>query len=375
MQNKTNTHILLPAITVLFSAFILAACSEKETIPTDPLVPNDTEEILFGGAVKDSQEQQTGTRAADLETVSTTFKVYGYKNTAYDAGTDAYSGLQTVFNGYTVMYQAGTAGTTPSNRFDWEYVNGTTQTVHYWDFSAKAYRFAGYAPADAAVTKTETDAELKLSISADARTLTGIENTPYYAKEWFSNNNFPAYTAYGSPVTLTFMQPLTKVRIMFVNEDGTPVTASDIVYQKTTAGSIKFQPADASKAIAVNGTVNVSYPLTGTDNTETLSITAGTAAGDNIAAITEPYEDALAFASELHKWYTVLPMGAQGSYNISLEYNGQPRSTAVSAEYMEWQAGYQYTYVFKLTDKGLTFMPQLYVYTKWQAGYADNTKW
>lgn len=361
---------------LILSVGLLTSCSgSPSTGPdVDPAVPESKASIIFAGSIDANKQQTSGTRAANLEDKATTFKAYGYKNTAYNSGTGSYSGLQTVFGGYTVTYSAVSAGSTETNQYDWEYVNGTTQTVHYWDFAGTAYRFGAFAPADANVTSSATATDLSLTIPADATSDATIAATPYFAKMWFSNNSL-SYTAYGQPVVLTFMQPFSKVRIRFIDADGNEVTTSSIVYQKTTAGSITFIPSDAGKSIGIKGSVTVTYPLTGTDKQETVSTTAGTTSSDVLAAITEPYEENKAFASSTHRWYTVLPAGPQGAYTLSLTYNGNQRTAVVSADYMNWQPGYEYTYVFKLTDDAVTFVPQLFVYTKWQAGYADSVNW
>lgn len=357
---------------MLVLSALMLSCSQSD----EPEVIPPTQEgmpVVFGGTIDKEKEQTAGTRATDLESVCNTFKVYGYKNTTYDAGTDSYSGLQTVFGGYQVNYAFGSAST--SNSHDWEYVNGTTQTIKYWDYAAKAYRFAAFAPATAAVTTQQTADKVTFTVSANAKSSATIATTPYFSKLWFSNNNYPDYTAFGAPVELTFIQPFSRVRIMFIDEVGNAVNTSSIVYQKTTPGSIQFKPADASKSIAINGQMVITYPITGTEKVETYEATAGTASGDKLTSISEPYEETLAFASTAKKWYTTLSIGQQGAYVMSLQYNGYLRTATVPEVYMNWQPGYQYTYVFKLTDKAATFVPELSVYTKWQAGYVNKTQW
>lgn len=40
----------------------------------------------------------------------------------------------------------------------------------------------------------------------------------------------------------------------------------------------------------------------------------------------------------------------QGSYTITAKVNGNPVSATVSSDYTQWQAGYQYTYTFKISE-------------------------
>jgi len=60
------------------------------------------------------------------------------------------------------------------------------------------------------------------------------------------------------------------------------------------------------------------------------------------------------------KWYVVLPAHAsdQGDYTLSVTINSEaePRTVVVPQQYMNWQPGFEYTYVFKITDTGgITF--------------------
>ncbi len=374
MNGGNSSRVISVIAGLVFSLGLLTACSggSATTDPdVEPVVPNTQKSISFSGAVDNSKTQTTGTRATYLSDYVKTFRVYGYKNTAYDSGTGSYSGLQTVFGGYLVNFNSATAGTTLSNQYGWEYVNGTNQTIHYWDYSATAYRFAAYAPA-AGVMVTHPDADhLRFAFQVDGTS----NDLIYYSQLWFSDNS-PSYTAYGQPVTLTFVPPLCKVRICFVNDEGDAVTTTDLVYLQTDRTAIQFMPTDGT-AIAQKGAFAVTYPLTGTVTTETVDVTPGTDTGDALAALTEPYEEAdkLAFATNAQRWYKLLPIATQGTYTLSLTYNGSLRSAVVPAEFMSWKPGYEYTYVFKLTDTGVVFDPDLFVYTKWQVGYTQVTTW
>lgn len=344
-RNRKSNQTMLLSILLFWATGWFSACSESNGQVPDTIEPTDQVPILLGADIDKSKQQTAGSRAVNLEEKTTTFKVYGYKNTAYDSATDSYSGLQTVFGGYTVTYTAGSAGSTVSNAKDWEYVNGTTQTIHYWDYSATVYRFGAFAPATADVTATATATSLTLSMPVDATSDASIAATPYYARMWFSDNSM-AYSAYGSPVMLTFVQPLSRVRIRFIDAEGNEVKTSSLVFEKTTAGSIAFKPTDSTQKIVLKGSVAASYPLTGSDKAETVTATPTTETGSALDAITEPYETVAAFASVTEKWYTVLPQGTQGSYTMTMTYNGMPRTAVVPAEYMSWKPGYGYTYVF-----------------------------
>lgn len=136
-------------LTIPFMALCLFSCAgsgqEEPDVPTLPEEPKGVS-ISFGGNSGTWQDAPT-TRAnkeTGLETISKTFKVWGYKTTGgnYTSGFDK---SQNVMNGYTVNWTQQTANTTSSNTADWEYVGIANQTIKYWDYSATSYRFFAYS--------------------------------------------------------------------------------------------------------------------------------------------------------------------------------------------------------------------------------------
>jgi len=48
---------------------------------------------------------------------------------------------------------------------------------------------------------------------------------------------------------------------------------------------------------------------------------------------------------------------------------GEPKTCVVPAEYMTWSPGYQYTYIFKITETGDVELGQVMsAYTNWNEG-------
>lgn len=136
-------------LTIPFLALWLISCAgsgqEEPDVPTQPEEPKGVS-ISFGGNSGTCQDAPT-TRAnkeTGLETISKTFKVWGYKTTGgnYTSGFDQ---SQNVMDGYTVSWTQQTANTTSSNTADWEYVGIANQTIKYWDYSATSYRFFAYS--------------------------------------------------------------------------------------------------------------------------------------------------------------------------------------------------------------------------------------
>lgn len=360
--------------------FMLMGCSGGQI--DGPEAPGSEPQSAAQTAIAfltDLSEAQAVTRSEPLETYATSFKVWGHKNMSFDEGTSTYGTLQTVFQGYTVNWEANTAATTASNTHDWEYVGqqeagDPDQTIKYWDWSAKAYRFFGATkyegtpPATLVENKTygtyktyttheayeittlvdasqELDGEGKIDLTATA---TKMADAPYISRLWFSTNELPTYgdKRYGQPVVLEFIKPFARVRFMFT-----------YVYPREgiKLENKSFKPTDGS-SIVRKGAITIQYPLSGTAIRE--SLVSAAADGTNpeaLAAFTEdwdPEDDSKVYTKTDNGWYTVLPNNSQGSYTLTVDINGAARTASVPAQFMQWQPGYQYTYVFKITEEG-----------------------
>lgn len=372
----------------LSTLLLLAACSGSDPLEPTPGPGPEPEQqtvISFSGTMQDEEsvapnaQAAPATRAAQgLEEVLTnkTFQVWGYKN---DAATgNEYTSYQAVMPNFTVNWGANTAYTTTSNTDDWEYVHqGATpeqqaeQTIKYWDFGAKAYRFFGYAlgnaTSPAAVNASSTESEVTFSSAVDASTDATIAAAPYFSHLWFSNGNVADYPTrqFGKPVQLEFLKPFARVRFMFTFVEG-------LNFGHEKLGHIAFGPSENldngdGNDVNINtaGTVSVSYPLKGTATTETWSTTNTT----GIKLFDIDYYEALDPADIPHgypintqptswpntprQWYTVLPNSTQGSFTAQVSVVSEEIKTVViPAEYMQWKAGYEYTYKFKITETG-----------------------
>ena len=363
----------LSSLLALLALLTLTACGsgdapgeETPVTPDNPTQPVQTEKpITFSSGLAN---EEAVTRADGLETVTKTFKVWAYKNMSYDGG--SYGVLQTVIDGYTVNWVQNTALTTESNTDDWEYVNQQPdgqleQTIKYWDWSAKAYRFFGWAPGnpDEDITpitpqgaqKTQEPQGYTLTISGlNATSDKTIAAAPYFSKLWFSNGNPTDYPTrrFGQAVRLEFLKPFARVRYMFIFDDA--------VKNTLTLNDLKeplFHPTATDKSIAVQGTVTITYPLTGSGTEYTWTSSPGSSSSGNTYL---PRETEL---GTYDKWYTVLPMKNQGTYTLSVVVvGGEPQTTVVPAEYMTWAPGHQYTYIFKIREGGEVVLENLQVF-------------
>lgn len=362
----------------LLGLLVMAGCSGGGS-EDDPVEVMDNQvAIAFSGNLP---EDNVVTRAgAGLETMLTdkTFQVWGFKNDAYESG--SYPSYQTVMPGFMVNWMSNSANTTTSNTDDWEYVGqGATaaqqaeQTIKYWDFNAKGYRFFGatnwkgedtggsleanktYGAFGAYSTYGANSAYVVLA-AVDAGTDAGVTAAPYFSDLWFSNGNTVDYPErrYGKAVQLQFLKPFAKVRFIFTFANG-------LTFGRESLTNISFHPTETNDIIATAGTVSVSYPLKGTATTESWSTSGTTGPSQfDIDYYEEPHPavapanaQPTTWPNSPEKWYYVLPASSQGTYTVEVQATAAaPKSAVVPAEYMSWKAGYEYTYKFKITERG-----------------------
>lgn len=363
-------------LSFLISALCLLSCSSEQDKPETP-EPKPNVGIAFGGANDIWQDAPT-TRSGEtgLETLFTSFRVWGYKNYAATPNSP-----QVIMDGYQVNFTLSSAGTTESNTADWEYVGlthpkySTTQTIKYWDYSASTYRFYAYTPADAPITPASSADNSSASSGTPTSTLEDVfripfaysegataKSVPYISDLWFSNNT-DATSLYGKCVTLRFSPLIAKVRFKFTYPANTKrITITNILF-----GDSRYIKNPSSAQTPLKGTITATYPLTGieppTSNTPSFAWKTSEETGaTGFLRLTIPYEEAsdaihlLQNKSQYNKWYYVPPFNIaqypQGAYTISAIIDGNKTLATVPAEYMQWKAGYQYTYIFKITETG-----------------------
>ena len=378
----------------VLGVLLFASCSGEQVVEPAPEEETGTA-IAFSAGLS---ELQAVTRSdTPLEELGiTSFKTWAYKNDGYDDGTGSYTSYQTVMNGYVVRWESNTAATTTTNSRDWEYIltSYPSQTIKFWDFGAKAYRFFAVAPISAAGTfalddnstpADQSDDSFKFTMTADA---TSPETTPYYTRLWFSDNTEKPY---GRPVTLEFIQPFAKVRFMFRYANPDAVV-------KPTLANFDYRPTDPSRSIAQSGTITFSFPIVGTEKKESWT-TSGIVKTQT--SFTTPYTEnefysqaecdeynianSLSLGDEgyrttsdiktpgTYKWYTVLPAVNQGSYTVTVRVDGEERTAVVPAQFMDWQPCYSYTYIFKVNEAGGVELQYVGTgYTDWQGNEAKD---
>lgn len=341
-------------IFIFFMALCLLSCSSSGQ--DDPFIPEPQQVgISFGG--NSGSWQDASSRAGDgetgLESLFHSFKVWGYK-TKNDDGCS----IQKVMDGYRVDWNTSSK--------DWEYIGtynaslNLYQTIKYWDYSALQYHFWAYAPANAsgvtASENTNTNSH-SITIPYEFNSNATLTSTPY-----ISNLCTPKI---GDQVKLTFVPLIAKVRFKFKYNDKQNASIKDISFRdkrwKPTGKGTFLWSGSSDDKTPVAGKIIATYPLSGTstDVSKKWDITKR-----DFLELTIPYEEA---NDENHqteirqKWYFMPPMDIahykQDNYILSANIEGNQVSATVGSEYMQWKAGFQYTYIFKVseTTSSITF--------------------
>lgn len=334
------------------------------TTPDLPTPSDNETAIIFSARQEEGLDVTRASRP--LESINvTSFTVWGYKNMWNN------DELQTVFPGYTVNWVDGSAHTTTTNSDGWEYVNQQPlnqeeQTIKYWDWSVKSYRFFGVT---GGLTGTEGnygendeydtyDIGIHINLTGNP-TEEEINNLPLFSHLWYSTGMPNEYSnrQFGQPVQLEFVRPISKVRIMFISSDPN-IPLADLELTEP-----EFKPYD-DHGIAIKGTFTVIYPLNGGEISEKLRVVPDDQDGTILYLSTIVGDDDV--------WHTVLPARGQGIYVLTVKVSGEPKTCYVPAEFMDWLPGYEYTYIFKVNEEGGVVLGLVQsAYTDWSIG-AEN---
>lgn len=312
--------------------------------PQEEMVP-----ITFNGYQGNETAETRANSGTPLYASGVTrFHVWGYKNMSYSDG--SYGETQTVFPHYQVDWHANSAATSATNTSNWDYIGTVaSQTIKFWDWSAKAYRFFAATGCDSHEADEPNNA-YKIKITADASSASAIDAAPYFSRLWFSTGDAGTYPdkQFGRPVTLEFIQPYARVRFIY-----------NYVYPRegVIITSQSFKPSATGEKIYRKGVVTVTYPLSGAETKESYSMTPTDVDDEaHLEDFTEDYDpevDTKEYTTCDDGWYTVLPNTSQGSYTLTVNIKGLGERTAVvPATYMQWKPGYSYTYIFKITEEG-----------------------
>ena len=306
---------------------------------------------------------------------------------------------------------------------------GNVQEIKYWDGNSSDYRFFGVIPNDKYTLKYDGKVIDKDPKIDDTKSFTmEFPNLTYMTRTYDATNkkykyltyktdndgnttsgeipekDIPMYGTmwqgdpkdnYDKPVTLAFSKPYALIRIVFVRPDGSSVTQlGDPDKNEGENGyyAAKFNPTDKSK-ISTDGSVKVTWSMKGTEESTTAESTEQKLPAMNFNPM--KLEEA---ETRYQAWpeYVMVPTTTDASTGTSSSVDYEctvfvkeettsgnttsskivSRTAFVPKEFTHWKAGYEYTYVFKITyNNSLEFSHVVETYTKWQAGYVNETKW
>lgn len=389
------------------SALALASCSSDDFLGENPgTAQNATTAINFGGeAGKTTRGIKKGSTAAGI--LKNHFVVFGDK-------TDAAGTTQAVYDHYDVQWIGeGDEKKTQTNQHGWEYVgytpnknsdlvDGATQSIKYWDYSAKEYNFAAFSLGNLTddtdpyknqlkydATGTIADGNVRISKIGSKATTYTVEGavddiTKLYISDRITakpNGTTSPDIDYQKPVQFNFRALKTLVRMgIFETVNGYSVKNVKFYKSDDTKGDTPSLHATGKNIPAGDGKATITFGAsTTTDgsynkalvawesetntkdiNFETLPLKAAESkeeAGDQYLGRTS------ANASLPNKYNEVIPSAEIGALTLKVDYtlvstDGSKEeikvtgaTAVVPAEYTKWQPNYSYTYIFKITDK------------------------
>lgn len=392
------------------SALALASCSSDDFLGENPgTAQNATTAINFGGeAGKTTRGIQEGSTAA--ATLGNHFVVFGDKTNA--AGT-----TQAVYDHYDVKWIGdGDDKKTQTNQHGWEYVgytpnknsnlvDGATQSIKYWDYSATEYNFAAFSlgkltddtnPTDPYknqlkyndATGTIAGGNVRISqieSKASKYTVEGaVEDiTKLYISDRITAKPKDATTPdikYQDAVKFNFRALKTLVRMgIFETVNGYSVKNVKFYKSDNTKNDAPSLYATDNKIPAGKGKATITFGEDKTDgsyNKALVTWDSETNAKDiTFKALTlkdaESREEAgnnylgrtSVDASLPDKYNEVIPSAEIGKLTLKVDYtlvstdgskeeiNVTGATAVVPAEYTKWQPNYSYTYIFKISDK------------------------
>ena len=384
----------------------LASCSEDSFVgdnSPNTIGESATEAINFGF------DMQNVTRAGDIvgssaaEKLQNQFIVYGTKHISAEAA-DATNDMA-VFTNYKVEYTENSAGTKLSNTHNWDYVGltpyaaekvspvATSQTVKYWDYSAaNGYTFYGIASKADIETNNKVTVTKTTAATGDGATVYDkgysvvIKSGADLSKLFVADRLPVAKENFGKPVTLTFRNFGTRVRVGFyetipgysvkidrfyyANNAAAAVTTFGAMNTENTTNfaaslqNIKTSPSESGNTMTVsyyNGTdgpvnqvklgastVDYGYSLTlgtGVVSATELATSAATPTWDNAGGA---YTTVYPFEANTN------PMLVKVDYTLTAEDGGGEvihvtgANVVVPTQYVKWKNNFAYTYIFKI---------------------------
>lgn len=395
----------------------LVGCTSDLLVADTPSQPVDDEE---GSAIIFSSLSKATTRADFVGVDAATklgkqFVVSGYKgaSSAWNATSSSIA-----FDNYAVEYRENTAHTTESNVANWEYVgvnriqhainNGiTSQTIKYWDYTKPQYDFIAWSTGLKTPIYSGVPAAGEVLVSAiTPQTATGTgAGKVAYTFEGSVDDLAECYVAdlvtvkkanYGQPVTLSFRQLGTKVRIGIyetvpgysvrdvkfyqtaglLTDPTTEITTTPALFTATTGDvytngryTVTFPTVDNTSS-ADNNQAHVEFYGIGAQSTVVewggLNYTTREEGEKNTGSVYlgRSSNDASFAGSAAKNYYEVfLPNESGTNLNLRVDFTLESidgggevievknAQAQVPSIYTQWKPGFAYTYLFKISDK------------------------
>ena len=365
------------------SALALASCSSDDFLGENPgNVQNATTAINFGGEAG-KITRATSNEGDDHVKLDNQFKVYGVKNN----GTN----FEKVFVDYSVWYDENL---TTSNTNKWEYVGKNNQTIKYWDYSAKEYRFVAGSPINAFTYHIDHENISTIGTVIKSATVTGLAGHIKANEAGPAIKTNPVYVAepvivpkanYNNPVTFNFIRQQAMVRvgvyetipgysiteIKFYKEGETTATSNNVILTSATADYF-VGGSDVKGTINYDWTkANPSYTYTYDDTGRTKSQNwyAGKLCTTKPLAtkLTDEVADLYGTDKDMSTtgYFTVLPTPSETDpqpivikcdYTLTSDDNSGEvinvtgATAAIPAAFSKWEANTRYTYLFKISQ-------------------------
>ena len=389
-----KSYLIIAAIAITG----MVSCSSEDLSGGDQGSPTRLQEIQFGSQFT-AFTRADFTGAAAAEKLGNQFVVTGYKgNTTATTSTDK------VFDNYLVEWAENTANNTESNTNNWEYVgkgmfptsSATKQTIKYWDYNAAQYDFIAYSLGGKLPVKDGTDLDAwhnpvdgKIEVSAINPATATNEATGAYTLRGKIKDLASCYIADivtvkkdgydNGPVTIRFRNLNTKVRIgLYENIPGYDVknvkfyTSSTATTTATDGKAYLYSSTGNRICLSTAeevGTMTVYYPTVdnpGDPDNNKAHVNYSSMDGNNYANFGAfgdgkigTYSSNATYAGD--GYAIVLPNESGDKLVLRVDYtlvseDGSDEEITVSsasaeipAIYSEWQAGYAYTYIFKIS--------------------------
>lgn len=376
-------HFLLATA---LAAIIGCTSDEFMGLDTSPKTSNTPGAIQFASNTPNITRSTDATAAEEL---GYSFAVYATKTVGETTSNvfahNTYSATSNT--PYWVWYNTGTANTTQSNTYNWEYVGQagnktipgegtytleTAQEIKYWDYAADNYVFTAY--------KNKSGGTVS-NVTANGFTFEG--NASQFAGLYVADKlsittkaNPAAHTTadnkIGDVVQFTFRSAAAKVRLG-IYETIPGYQVKNVNFKPTSPANFTATTANAQLSGSFNGS--------GASSTQTFTVTydeGGVAQLATEAAVSNDYtfgtfntsetnylgttSTAPTWATGTSNYINVLPntdnFGAM-TLNVDFDlYNANSGETihvtdakaVVPAMYMTWKPNFAYTYLFKISD-------------------------